>query len=423
MSTEQRSGTRRVVVTIAVWGGLLIAAGIGWAGDWPGWRGTTGNGTTAEKDLPLTWGGKSNENVLWKVEIGGRSYSSPIVWGDRLFVTDADRQSDQDVKNKIIPEQRVICYATADGKEVWRTKVPSGPWFDGNSIYTAPTPVTDGKLVYAWFGSGVLAALDFDGKIIWRREHAGPYNVYPSITSSPVLYGDNVLILCDQNKDSFLLAVDKKTGEVRWEEKRPKARGTNSSPILLRVKDRDELIVCGGDALEGLDPANGKRLWWCDKDGGYWTSFTFGSGLLYADSGGGRGLAVDPSGEGDVNKTHVKWQQTKVPEGLGCPIIVEDYVYRAHKPGLLRCSKLSTGEVLYSERLEGISYLASPFATPDGRIYFASPGKSYVVKAGPKFEVLATSTLPGGDDGPSPAVAGGRIFLKSSRTLFCIGKK
>jgi outer membrane protein assembly factor BamB len=418
MGTRLRTVTARTLVCA----GLLLAAPAS-AGDWPGWRGPGGTGTTDEKELPLTWGGKTNENVLWKAEVGGRSYCSPVVWGDRVFVTTADRQSDQDVKNKVIPDHRVICYRAADGKELWRTEVPHGPWFDGNSIYTAPTPVTDGKTVYAWFGSGVMVALDFGGKVLWRREHAGPYNVYPCVTSSPLLYGDAVLILCDQGKDSFLLALDRKNGEVKWEEKRPKAASTNSSPIVVRVKGRDELIVCGGKALEGLDPAGGKRLWWCDKDGGYYTSFAFGSGLLYADSGGGRGLAVDPGGEGDVSKTRVKWHQDKVPEGLGCPVIVGDYVYRAHKPGMLRCSKLSTGEVVYSERLDGISYLASPFVTPEGRIYFASAGKSYVVKAGPKFEVLATNTLPGGDDGPSPAVSGGRIFVKSSQTLFCIGKK
>ena len=314
--------------------GLLLAAA-GRADDWPGWRGPTGAGITQEKDLPLTWGGKTNDNVLWKVQVGSRSYSSPIVWTDRVFITDADRQDDKAVKNKIIPEHRVLCYRAGDGKELWRTRIEPGGWFDGNSIYTAPTPVTDGTLVYAWFGSGVMAALDLDGKVVWRKEHAGPYNVYPSITSSPVLHGDAVLILCDQGKDSFLLALDRKTGAVKWEEKRPKAGGTNSSPVLLRVKDRDELIVCSGKTLEGIDPATGKRLWWCDKDGGYWTSFTVGSGLVYADSGGGRGLAVDPAGEGDINKTHVKWQQTKVPEGLGCPIIVGDYVYRAHRPATL----------------------------------------------------------------------------------------
>jgi outer membrane protein assembly factor BamB len=402
--------------------GVLILAGVLRSGDWPGWRGPTGAGYTDESGLPLTWGGKTKENVLWSVKVGGRGYSSPVVWGDRVFLTSAPRQTDDEVKNKVIPEHHVYCFRAADGKELWRTTVPHGSWPDGNS-YAIPTPATDGKRVYTWFGSGVAAALDFDGKVAWRYQRPGPYHVYPSLSSSPVLYKDTVLLLVDQGQNSFLLALDRKDGSVKWEEKRQVAGSTNSTPVLARVKDRDQLLVAGAKVLQGLDPASGKVLWWCGKDGGYWTSLTFGSGLVYADSGGSRGLAVDPTGEGDLGKTHVRWQVPKVAEGLGCPLIVGEYVYRASKPGLVTCRKLATGEEVYSERLSGISYLSSPFATPDGRIYIASGAKSYVIKAGPKLEVLATSTLPGGDDGPSPAVSGGRLFILGGGMLFCIGKK
>ncbi len=402
---------------------LLGAPGAGRAGNWPGWRGPTGAGYTDETELPLTWGGKKDENVLWKVDLKGRSFSSPIVWGDRVFITNVVKQNDQDSKNKVVPEHRVICYAAEDGKELWSTTVPHGNFADG--YYTIPTPVTDGKRIYAWFGSGVMAALDFDGKIVWRWEHPGPYHVYPGVSSSPLLFEDSVLILCDQGKDSFLLALDKKSGEVKWEKKRPKVSGsTNSSPILMPVKGKPQIMVAASKALQGLDPATGNELWWCAKDGGYWTSLTYGSGLVYTDSGGGRGVAVDPSGEGDVNKSHVKWQHPKVPEGLGCPLIVGEYLYRVHKPGVLKCWKLSSGELVYEKRLENISFLASPIATADGRIYIASPRRGYVIKAGPEPEVLATNSLKdGGDDGPSPAVSGGHIFLKTTGRLYAIGKK
>jgi outer membrane protein assembly factor BamB len=400
-------------------GALLLLPGLVRAGDWPGWRGPTGAGYSDEKDLPLTWG-KKDENVLWKVALEGRGYSSPVVWGERVFLTAAAKQSDQDVKNKVIPEHYVLCFRASDGKQLWCTVVPAGKWPDG--YYAIATPVTDGRLVYAWFGSGVLAALDFDGTIVWRRERAGPYNVYPGVSSSPVLHGDTVLILCDQGKDSFLLAVDKKTGEVRWERNRTGVGSANSTPLLVRVKGRDQLVVAASNALQGLDPDTGAVLWHCAKDGGYWTSLTHGSGLVYTDSGGGRGVAVDPGGAGDVDRTHVKWQHAKVPEGLGCPIIVGDYLYRVHKPGVLKCWKLSTGEQVLDKRLDGVSYLSSPFATADGRIYFASAARGYVLEAGPEGKVLASNSLPGGDDGPSPAVAGGRIFLKSTSQLFCVGK-
>ncbi len=374
--------------------------------------------------MPLTWGGKENTNVLWKVKLPGRGSSSPIAWGDRVFVTSAAKQTDDEVKKKVIPPHFLTCYLAADGKELWSTSIPPGSFADG--YYSIPTPVTDGKRVYAWFGSGVAVAVAFDGKIVWRTEHAGPYKVYPGVSSSPVLHDGNLLILVDQDKTSFLLALDCADGKVKWERKRPETRGsTNSSPVLVDVKGRKQLVVAAGRALQGLDPSDGKLLWSCEKDGGYWTSVTAGSGLVYSDSGGGRGVAVDPSGAGDVNKTHVKWQHAKVPEGLGAPLIAGDYLYRVHKPEVLKCWKLSTGALVFDERLKGISYLASPFATPDGRIWFVSAARSYVIKAGvPRLEVLADNTIKdGGDDGPSPAVADGRIFVKTSSTMWCIGKK
>ena len=418
-----RSGCRppRAVFTVGCLAALLVAPLVG-AGNWPGWRGSRGNGSSDEKDLPLTWGGKKNENLLWKAALDGRSYSSPIVWGEHVFLTTADKQTDQEVKDKKVPRHHVLCFRAHDGKRLWETDVPAGKWPDG--YYAIPTPVSDGKRVYAWFGSGVLAALDFDGKIVWRWERPGPYSVYPGVSSSPVLFEDTILILCDQSRGSFLLALDRDKGEVKWEQKRPKMRSTNSSPVLMTVKGKPQLLVAGGNALQGIDPSNGEVIWWCGKDGGYWTSLSCGSGLVYTDSSGGRGLAVDPTGKADVSKTHVKWSHPKMPEGLGAPLIVGDHVYRAARPGILKCWKLATGEEVYSKRLDGLSFLASPFVTADGRIYFASPRRTYVIKAGPNPEVLAKNELVGGgDDGPSAAVSGGRIFLKTTAALFCIGKK
>jgi outer membrane protein assembly factor BamB len=418
-STHVRSA-RLLAVSAAV----LLLAGQALAGNWLGWRGPTGCGISDEKDLPLTWGGKNNTNVLWKVDLPGRGSSSPVVWEDRVFITSAARQTDQEVKDKVVPEHYVTCYRASDGKQLWNTTIPKGTFADG--YYSIPTPVTDGKRVYAWFGSGVAVALDFDGKIVWRKERSGPYSVYPGVSSSPLLFRDLLLILVDQGKDSFLLGLDKNTGDIKWERKRTDVQGsTNSTPILIDVKGQTQMVVADSKVLQGLDPTDGKVIWWCGKDGGYWTSLTAGSGLVYTDSGGGRGLAVDPTGSGDVSKTHVKWQHTKVPEGLGCPMIVGDYLYRVHKPGAIKCWKLSTGELVFDEKLEGISFLASPIATADGRLYIASPGRSYVIKSGvPKLEVLGDNKLnEGGDEGPSPAISGGRLFMKTTTRLWCIGKK
>lgn len=403
----------------------LVAMPAGNAADsWPGWRGPTGFGATTEKDLPLTWGGKGNENVLWKVPTGGLGNSSPIIFGDRIFLTSSAKQSRQDEEAKVVPEHFVACYKVSDGSELWRTSLPPGKQSAGYAIYAVPTPVTDGKRIYVWFGSAVLAALDFDGKIVWRQERDGPFTLNPGICSSPVLHEDTLILLCDQARNQgYLQGIDKNTGEVKWEQKRPKLSYSNTTPLLLDVKGKRQLIIASSNELQGLDPANGNLIWKCNARG-FGSSPAYGSGLLYTDSGTtGPGMAVDPTGEGDVSKTHVKWQIDKVPGEYSSPVICGDYVYRTRKPGQVICWNLTTGEEVYTERLENVSILASPIATPDGRVYFLSTAKSYVLKAGPKFDLLAVNDLMGGNTGASPALADGKIFLRDDRFLYCIGKK
>src|SRR5262249_5187602 len=188
---------------------------------------------------------------------------------------------------------------------------------------------------------------------------------------------------------------------------------------------RVQLLVAAATALQGLDPDTGKPLWWCnsDKRVGDTPSPVLAGGVVYADSGrGGPGLAVDPTGSGDVSKTHLKWTVTQVPEGFSSAVAVGECLYRVHNPGVLRCWEAATGREVYAERLAGVSTSASPVATADGRLYFASAGKSQVVKAGPKFELLASNDL--GEPSPaSAAVADGRIYLQGTRSPFCVGKE
>ena len=415
------------VITLAV----AASAGTG-AADWPAWRGPTGMGHTDEKDLPLTWSAKDNQSIVWKSPLPGttgkakldHNQSSPIVWRDRVFLImvywpDGVAQAE-------FPEHHVACYSTKDGSQLWDTKVPHGPWLlkDLRGGYSAPTPCTDGERVYALFGSSELVALDFDGKLVWRKEIT-PYAWDVAIGTSPVLYRETVLVLVDgtQPKVSRLIAFDKKTGDVKWEQKRPNANFNHSTPVLIEVKGKPQLLVSASGALQGLDPADGKIIWWAEAKGDVPTP-VFGNGLVYCEGGrGGPGLAVDPTGEDDVTKTHVKWRTPPIPEGYSSPVIVGDYVYRVNTPGILKCWKLATGDAVYSERLpNGVDHAASPVATPDGRIYFASGGKTAVVAAGPKFSILATNDL--GDPGrASAAVSDGRIYIKGGRNLYCIGTK
>jgi outer membrane protein assembly factor BamB len=388
-------------------------------------------GQTGEANLPLTWGGKDNANVLWKVPLPGaeaeagqdQNQSSPVVARGRVLVT-ASYWPHGKPDPKAFPEHHVACYRAADGKLLWDAKVEPGPWrlSDLRGGYTAPTPAVDSDRVYVVFGSSVIAALDLEGRLVWRKEIT-PYKFDVALAASPVLFGETVILQCDQlDRQSRTVAFDRKTGGVRWEEKRPDNGFAHSTPVVAAVGGRPQLLASASNAIQGLDPATGKLRWWCEAKGDT-ASPVFAGGLVYCDSGrGGPGFAVDPTGAGDVTKMHLKWKIGQVPEGYSSPVAVGDYLYRLHSPETLKCIKLSTGEVVYSERLRGVSTSSSPVATPDGRVYLASTGRSYVLRAGPKPDVLAVNDL--GDGGPaSPAVSGGRLFLKGRRWLFCVGAK
>jgi outer membrane protein assembly factor BamB len=294
---------------VMVWAGLQFTSlATSWAGDWPGWRGSTGSGLADEKDLPLNWNAKTGEGVLWKVSLAGTTgHSSPIVWGDRLFLTTATRQTREQEANKEVPEHQLACYKTRDGSLLWKTTIAPGQESAGYSIYAVPTPVTDGKAVYAWFGSAVIAAVDFEGRPLWRHERSGPFLLNPGICSSPRLYQDTVILLVDQGRgQGYLQGLDKKTGQVKWEQKRTKAQQNNTTPLLIQVQGKTQMVIAGSQLLEGLEPSTGEPVWWC-KTPGFGESPIAADGLVYSNKGGNEpAVLVDPRGEGDVAETHVR---------------------------------------------------------------------------------------------------------------------
>lgn len=410
---------------------ILLFAGSAFAGEhWPGWRGPTGNGISDEKNLPLAWGGKDNTNILWKAPLfpsdqvkRDQNQSSPIVWGNRVFITIS--YWPDGAKDKDYPEHHVICFSVQDGKRLWDTIIPPGPWklTDLRGGYTAPTPATDGQRVYVNFGSAVVAALDFDGKIAWRKAFK-PHQFDVAWAASPVLFQGSLIVVCDQvNKASTIYAFDCKTGNLRWERKRPNVNWAHSTPLLATIKDKVQLLTATHNGPQGIDPTNGEVLWHYQepKQIGDTVTPTYRDGLVYVDSGrGSKGVAVDATGSGDVSKAALKWTIPSVGSGFSSPILIGDRLYRLHGSDTLSCWKWSNGAEVFKERLEGADSAVSPFATADGRIYFASANKSYVLKAGPKLEMLAVNTLSDASRA-SPAVAGGRIYLKGGRFLWCIG--
>jgi outer membrane protein assembly factor BamB len=413
-----------------------VPATLARAENWPQFRGPSGQGHTECRNLPLTWGGPKDkqENVAWKSPLVGQGHASPIVWGDRVFVCTAHWPPEVKQREKVIPEHHVLCYSTADGKRLWDTLVPPGPWVRSDfrsgpgGGYACPTPVTDGHHVYCLFGSSVIAALDFQGKIVWRKDIV-PHTFDVTLGTSPILYGDTLLYVCPMANlpDSKILAYNPATGEVKWSKKIEIGFG-HSTPLVIKAGGKTQMLVLAGGmssadkGMQSFDPSNGDLLWWC-RAGGETTSPAYGAGIVYADSGrGSPGVAVDPTGKGNVTKTHVKWTIPQVPEALSSPIIIGKHVYRLQGPGVLKCWDAADGRQVYVQRLERLgSNWASPIADPLGRIYFATAGKSYVIQAGPEFKVLATNDL---DDGnhPSPAVSGDSMFLVGLKHVWCVRK-
>jgi outer membrane protein assembly factor BamB len=402
--------------------------------NWPGFRGPTGLGYTTEENLPIIWGGPANKNVLWTSPLVGQGHASPIVWDDAVIVCTARWPADVQDRKTVIPEHHVLCYRTTDGKLLWDTLVPPGPWLRTDfrsgpgGGYAAATPVTDGKLIFCAFASSILVAIDFQGNLVWQKPIV-PCSFDVTLGSSPILYGDTIILFCAMAKkeDSRVVAFDKSNGDVRWEKRFPQMDFGHSTPMIIQVNNKPQMLLVAsgmkeaGDALQSIDPTEGRRLWSC-RGAGDASSPAYGQGLVYFDSGrGSTGVTVDPTGSGDVSDTHIRWTITQRGEALSSPIVVGDYLYRLSTPGILQCWEMSTGKVVYSERLEGISTTwASPIADPKEHLFLANAGKSYVVQAGPEFRVLAINDLGDGNH-PSPAAAKGKLFLVGMKNIYCIG--
>jgi len=413
---------------------LALTASAATADDWPQFRGPTGLGYTTEKNLPLTWGGEKGENIAWKAPIIGEGHASPIVTGDRVFLCTV-RWPGGKQDPKTMPEHHVACYGAADGKLAWDTQIDAGPWLRGDfrsgpgGGYAAPTPATDGKRVYVVFASSVIAAIEMDGKIAWRQD-IKPHTFDVTIGSSPILHGDTILFLCAMAKasDSRLVAFSKADGSVKWETKLPKVGFAHSTPVLVSIQGKPQVVIVASgigvtpEGVQAFDPADGKRLWWC-KGAGDASSPAWGSGILYTDSGrGGSGTALDPTGEGDLSGK-IKWSVGGLSEAIGSPIIVGEQVFRLQSPGIVRVWSVADGAETDKQRLAGVSSTwASPIADGDGRIYFASGGKSTVVQAGAQIKILAVNDL-NDPNHASPAVSNGRIYIAGLKNLYCIAAK
>jgi outer membrane protein assembly factor BamB len=405
---------------------LLAWAGLARAENWPAWRGPRGDGTSAETGLPTSW--SPTENVRWKARLPGPGNSTPVVWGDRVFLTQSlDRKGTQ---------RAVLCFGRKGGKLRWQRSVPfrgEEPTHATNP-YCSASPVTDGERVIASHGSAGVVCYDLDGKQLWHRDLGRFVHVWGT-AASPVLYGDLVLLNCGPGERTFLLALDKRTGKDVWKADEPGGKsglkgpgewvGSWSTPRVVRVRGRDQFLMSWPTAVKAYDPRTGAVLWTCGGLGRLvYTSPLATPEVVVAMSGfHGPALAVRTGGQGDVTRTHRLWHHTrKNPQRIGSGVILGEYLYVANAgPGTVQCIELRTGEDRWGGRRLGGAFWAS-LVLADGRLYATDQeGDTYVLAARPEFALLGRNRL-GEPTNASPAVSGGALFLRTHEHLWCVGR-
>ena len=385
--------------------------------NWPRFRGPAGTGASSEKGLPVSF---SSDDIAWKTPLEGRGQSSPVIWGDKIFLT----ASSDDGGRRF-----VICLDRNNGKILWQH---DAPWsgqpekLHKMNSYASATCATDGEYVVAFFGRGGLHGFDTDGKRLWSRD-LGVFESPWGTAASPLIVGDLVIQNCDAENDAFMLAVDKKTGREVWKTPRPKLRGW-CTPIIIEAGGRQELVVNGEKGVNAYDIATGKDLWFCRGDTGRGTPAVVPYRDLLVSVNGRPGdmIAVKPGGNGTVNDSHEVW---RVPRrggrDLPSPVIAGDYLFVMNMKGIGSCYNPTTGEELAEARIGG-NYSASPIAIGD-LIYIPSEdGEIVVIKAGEKLEIVARSPLGAGDSEifrASLAPSQGQLFCRSDQVLYCIGKR
>ncbi len=397
---------------------LLFLSAIGLcAEDWPQFRGPTGQGHSTERGLPLEW--SESRNVLWKSPVPGLGWSSPIVAGRRVWLTTAVRERGGSM--------RLLSFDADTGRPLVNVEVfharSADPTNAKNSL-ASPTPIADGDRVYVHFGAEGTAAVTTDGEVVWRTRL--PYDSQHGNGGSPVLYGDLLIVSCDGSDQAFVVALDTRTGKVRWKTSRRQPWDqAYSTPLVIRVGGQDQLVSVGAYRAAAYDPASGRELWRVSYDDGFSNvpRPVFGHGLVYIATGFQQPslLAVRPDGMGDITKTHIAWALRRSAPLTPSPLLVGDELYLVSDNGIASCLDAATGTIVWQRRLGG-SYSASPVFA-DGRIYFLSEeGVATVIAPGREFRQLATNTLDGATLA-SMAVSDGSIFVRTSTHLYRIGAR
>lgn len=392
------------------------------ANDWPAWRGPTGQGISAETDLPLEWGSK--RNVRWKSPLPEPGNSTPIIWGERVFLTQAESRG---------RKRMILCFDRRDGKVLWKKVVDyeeREPTHKTNG-YCSASPATDGERVVVFHGSAGVYCYDVDGRELWRRD-LGEFRHIWGNAASPVIHGDLCYLNCGPGPRTFLIALDKRSGKTVWKRDIPGGResgdsktwtGSWSTPLIIRDGEKDNLIISYPGRLLSVDRKTGADIWTCTGLGKLvYTSPIARDGIVVAMSGFmGPPMAVRTGGSGDVTATHRLWRQDRSPQRIGSGVILAGRIYIVNDSGVAQCIEARTGKEVWKHRLSSNSW--SSVVLSGDRLYAADKrGNFFVLRAAPKFELLAENSL-GEPTCASIAVSNGELFIRTFENLWCISKK
>jgi len=416
---------RKVLFALVI---TIVSVKIIFADNWPQWRGPNLNGVSSEKNLPARW--TVEENVTWKLPLPAWSGSTPIIWGEKIFLNVAEGDN-----------LYLWCVDRSKGAPIWKKLLGSGNTKMRKQNMSSPSPVTDGTGVYVMTGTGVLKGFDLSGNEIWARDiqkDYGRFGLNWGYASSPLLYQDSlyVQVLHGMRTDdpSYVLRIDKKTGKNVWRVERPTNAITESpdsytTPALLSYAGKAEIVITGGDCVTGHDPATGKELWRANglnpENHPFYrivASPVVYEGIVYAPTRVKPLLAIRAGGRGDITDSHKLWSFANGPD-VPTPVTDGKYFYVVDDRGVAWCLDAKNGQTVWGpQRIKSGTYSSSPVLA-DGKLYITNEdGLTTVIKAGPKFEVLAENDL---NDYclSSPAISDGQIFIRTTQHLYCIGKR
>jgi outer membrane protein assembly factor BamB len=416
---------------------LMLAVSTLQAENWPGWRGPRGDGTSRETKLPTSWNGKTGENIHWKVEIPGGGHSSPVVWEDRIFLATCLPESE---------ERMLLCLDRKTGETLWRKMVVKSKLETKHNLnsHASSTPATDGKIVVVAFlkidghtvpapnvgaprpitpGDVIVAAYDLEGKPKWEA-NLGPFISAHGFCSNPVLFEDLVIVNGDHDGESYLFALDRETGNIRWKDKRDHGIRSYATPIIRNLDGRLQMVLSGSESVISYDPRTGKRHWTMDGPTEQFVASMVDDGKRFFVTAGFPDhhiLAINPDGSGNITESHIAWRTTRGAAYVPSPVVSGKYLVVVADNGIASCFDSATGETQWMTRV-GPRFSASLVAA-DGLVYLTSDqGVTTVIKPGAELEKVAENEL-GEIISTSPAIGQGQIFLRGQDHLFCIGKR